>query len=98
MKPNDENSKLPTEKRPLRILIISGSNRRQYNCPGKGRVQPGKAPGHFWRDVVLAWRYFRMMINENLLLIPHPGHSKSRTLLLMKHFIKQGEGEKLRKS
>lgn len=34
MKPNDENGKLPTEQRPFRILIISGSNRRQYNCPG----------------------------------------------------------------
>ncbi|MDQ2721199.1 MAG: NAD(P)H-dependent oxidoreductase [Bacteroidota bacterium] len=34
MKPNDENAKLPPEKRPLRILIISGSERRQYNCPG----------------------------------------------------------------
>lgn len=34
MKPNDENGKLPTQERPFRILIISGSNRRQYNCPG----------------------------------------------------------------
>lgn len=34
MKPNDENAKLPTGERPFRILIISGSNRRQYNCPG----------------------------------------------------------------
>ncbi len=34
MKPNDENAKLQPEKRPFRILIISGSNRRQYNCPG----------------------------------------------------------------
>jgi multimeric flavodoxin WrbA len=34
MKPNDDNAKLPIEKRPFRILIISGSNRRQYNCPG----------------------------------------------------------------
>ncbi len=34
MKPNDDSAKLPTEKRPFRILIISGSNRRQYNCPG----------------------------------------------------------------
>jgi multimeric flavodoxin WrbA len=34
MKPNDNNAKLPVEKRPFRILIISGSNRRQYNCPG----------------------------------------------------------------
>ena len=34
MKPNDDNAKLPPEKRPFRILIISGSDRRQYNCPG----------------------------------------------------------------
>ncbi|WP_341530890.1 NAD(P)H-dependent oxidoreductase [Nostoc sp. UHCC 0302] len=34
MKPNDENGKLPPEQRPFRVLIISGSNRRQYNCPG----------------------------------------------------------------
>ncbi|OQP60244.1 NAD(P)H-dependent oxidoreductase [Niastella populi] len=34
MKPNDDNAKLPTEQRPFRVLIISGSNRRQYNCPG----------------------------------------------------------------
>lgn len=34
MKPNDENAKLAMEIRPFRILIISGSDRRQYNCPG----------------------------------------------------------------
>lgn len=34
MKPNDENAKLAPEKRPFRVLIISGSQRRQYNCPG----------------------------------------------------------------
>ena len=34
MKPNDENAKLLPEQRPFRILIISGSDRRQYNCPG----------------------------------------------------------------
>jgi multimeric flavodoxin WrbA len=34
MKPNDDNANLPTEQRPFRILIISGSDRRQYNCPG----------------------------------------------------------------
>ncbi|PSR53767.1 hypothetical protein AHMF7605_09640 [Adhaeribacter arboris] len=34
MKPNDENAKLPVAERPFRILIISGSDRRQYNCPG----------------------------------------------------------------
>ena len=34
MKPNDDSAKLPIEKRPFRIMIISGSGRRQYNCPG----------------------------------------------------------------
>lgn len=34
MKPNDANAKLLPEKRPFRVLIISGSQRRQYNCPG----------------------------------------------------------------
>ena len=34
MKPNDENGKLPPSERPFRILVISGSDRRQYNCPG----------------------------------------------------------------
>lgn len=34
MEPNDDNGKLPPDKRPFRVLIISGSDRRQYNCPG----------------------------------------------------------------
>jgi len=34
MKPNDKNGTLPTEQRPFRVLVIAGSNRRQYNCPG----------------------------------------------------------------
>ncbi len=34
MKPNDANAKLPTDKRPFRVLIIAGSARRQFNCPG----------------------------------------------------------------
>lgn len=34
MKPNDENAKLEPHQRPFRIMIISGSDRRQYNCPG----------------------------------------------------------------
>jgi multimeric flavodoxin WrbA len=34
MKPNDANGKLPTAQRPFRVLLIAGSNRRQYNCPG----------------------------------------------------------------
>jgi hypothetical protein len=34
MKPNDANSALSTDKRPFRVLIIAGSQRRQYSCPG----------------------------------------------------------------
>jgi len=34
MAPNDDNGKLPTSERPYRVLIIAGSDRRQYNCPG----------------------------------------------------------------
>jgi multimeric flavodoxin WrbA len=34
MKPNDDNAALLPAQRPFRILIIAGSNRRQYNCPG----------------------------------------------------------------
>ena len=34
MKPNDEDAPLPLESRPFRVLVISGSQRRQYNCPG----------------------------------------------------------------
>lgn len=34
MKPNDKNAALPVEQRPFRILIVSASQRRQYNCPG----------------------------------------------------------------
>ena len=34
MKPDDRNGDKPTAERPFRVLVISGSNRRQYNCPG----------------------------------------------------------------
>ena len=34
MTPNDENGRLPTAQRPFRVLVIAGSDRRQYNCPG----------------------------------------------------------------
>ncbi|MBA4149049.1 MAG: NAD(P)H-dependent oxidoreductase [Verrucomicrobia bacterium] len=34
MKPDDESGRLPTAERPFRVLIIAGSDRRQYNCPG----------------------------------------------------------------
>jgi hypothetical protein len=34
MKPNDENGRLSPGERPLRVLLVAGSGRRQYNCPG----------------------------------------------------------------
>ena len=34
VKPNNEDAPLPFDSRPLRVLLISGSQRRQYNCPG----------------------------------------------------------------
>jgi len=34
VKPNDANGKLATAERPFRVLVIAGSDRRQYNCPG----------------------------------------------------------------
>jgi hypothetical protein len=34
MKPVDSNGQRPTAERPYRVLIVAGSNRRQYNCPG----------------------------------------------------------------
>ena len=34
MKPNDDNGHLDPARRPTRVLIIAGSERRQYNCPG----------------------------------------------------------------
>jgi len=34
MKPTDSNGNLPTQERPFRVLVIAGSGRRQYNCPG----------------------------------------------------------------
>ena len=34
MKPDDSNGDLPPSERPFRVLIIAGSDRRQYNCPG----------------------------------------------------------------
>jgi multimeric flavodoxin WrbA len=34
VEPNDENGKKPTNERPFRVLVIAGSDRRQYNCPG----------------------------------------------------------------
>jgi len=34
MTPNDANGALPPDQRPFRVLVIAGSDRRQYNCPG----------------------------------------------------------------
>ncbi|MBA3345411.1 MAG: flavodoxin family protein [Gemmatimonadales bacterium] len=34
VKPHDENGRLPVDQRPFRVLLLSGSERRQYNCPG----------------------------------------------------------------
>jgi hypothetical protein len=34
MKPDSRNRSRPLVERPFRVLIITGSNRRQYNCPG----------------------------------------------------------------
>lgn len=34
MKPNDDSGNLPPAQRPFRVLILAGSDRRQYNCPG----------------------------------------------------------------
>lgn len=45
MKPDDNNGRLPVEQRPFRILIIAGSDRRQYNCPGVD----SKARAFAWR-------------------------------------------------
>jgi hypothetical protein len=57
MKPNDDNAKLPLQNRPFRVLIISGSDRRQYNCPGvdsKSRMlmlrMAGNLPGEWEID------------------------------------------------
>ena len=34
MKPNDDNGRKAPKDRPFRVLLIAGSNRRQYDCPG----------------------------------------------------------------
>ena len=34
MKPNDANGARPPAERPFRLLLIAGSDRRQYDCPG----------------------------------------------------------------
>ena len=39
MKPDDSNGSRDIQSRPYRVLLIAGSDRRQYNCPG-GRSHP----------------------------------------------------------
>ena len=34
MRPDDSNGNRPPGERPLRVLLIAGSDRRQHNCPG----------------------------------------------------------------
>jgi len=34
MKPDDTNALQSPDSRPFRILILAGSQRRQFNCPG----------------------------------------------------------------
>lgn len=34
MKPNDQNGQLPAAERPIRVILVAASDRRQYNCPG----------------------------------------------------------------
>jgi hypothetical protein len=34
LRPDDANGHLPTDQRPFRVLVLAGSDRRQYNCPG----------------------------------------------------------------
>jgi hypothetical protein len=34
VRPDDRNGSLPPEQRPFRVLLIAGSDRRQYDCPG----------------------------------------------------------------
>jgi hypothetical protein len=34
MRPDDANGRRPTADRPFRVLLLAGSQRRQYNCPG----------------------------------------------------------------
>ncbi|MBA3845712.1 MAG: NAD(P)H-dependent oxidoreductase [Planctomycetes bacterium] len=57
MHPDDRNGTKPPHERPLRVLIIAGSNRRQYNCPGvdsKARAfmmrMADRLPGHWEID------------------------------------------------
>src|SRR3954468_21074745 len=54
MAPNDDNGRLPSGERPLRVLLISGSDRRQYNCPGvdsKSRMLMLRMAGRLPQDL-----------------------------------------------
>lgn len=58
MKPDDANGKLPPAQRPFRVLVLAGSDRRQYNCPGvdsKARTlmlrMAGRLPAEWEIDV-----------------------------------------------
>ncbi len=49
---------MTTTERPLRVILIAGSNRRQYNCPGvdsKSRAlmlrMADRLPGHWDVDI-----------------------------------------------
>jgi hypothetical protein len=113
MKPNDESGKLPTAERPFRVLIISGSNRRQYNCPGvdsKSRTlmlrmaerlpqaYGYEAPGHFIKDLKLKWREIKIGMGH-----PPEGSSPAKQEELDPNkdetlTPRKSEGEKLRES
>ncbi len=64
MKPNEENAKLPPGERPFRVLIISGSDRRQYNCPGvdsKSRtpmLQMAEMLPQDWKLITRTWAMY----------------------------------------
>jgi hypothetical protein len=45
VKPDDRNGARPPDQRPFRVLIVAGSARRQYNCPGVD----SKARALMWR-------------------------------------------------
>src|SRR5262245_13125562 len=58
MKPDDAHGSLPRAERPLRVLLIAGSSRRQHNCPGvdsKARAfllrMAGRLPRHWEIDL-----------------------------------------------
>ena len=58
MNANDEKGKLPTGERPFRILIICGSDRRQYNRPcvdAKSRTLMLRMAEHLPQQSSSAW-------------------------------------------